>query len=115
MESSTRFSSKLGRRSIVARLAALLALVACGVAIYLVVMAFTEDEGGGDSKNDKKNRSEQTKEEKGAATATSYTVASGDTLSAIAIETGVPEPKIERLNPDIDAESLNAGQTLALR
>ena len=111
MESSTRFSSKLGRRSIVARLAALLALVACGVAIYLVVMAFTENEGKGDSKNDKKNRSEQ----KEAAKATSYTVGDGDTLSAIAIETGVPEPRIERLNPDLDAESLNAGQTLALR
>jgi LysM repeat protein len=113
MESSTRFSSKLGRRSIVARLAALLALVACGVAIYLVVMAFTEEEGGGGSKNDKKGRSEQAKDH--AAAATSYTVAAGDTLSAIAVETGVPEPKLERLNPDIDAESLNAGQTLALR
>jgi LysM repeat protein len=114
MESSTRFSTKLGRRSIVARLAALLALVACGIAIYLVVMAFTEDKGGGDSKNDKKGRSEQSKDEK-AAKVTSYTVAAGDTLSAIAVDTGVSEPKIERLNPDIDAESLNAGQTLALR
>jgi LysM repeat protein len=115
MESSTRFSSKLGRRSIVARLAALLALVACGVAIYLVVMAFTEDEGGGGSKNDKKGRSEQANDQKEAASATSYTVGTGDTLSAIAVETGVPEPRIERLNPDVDAESLNAGQTLALR
>ena len=114
MENSTRFSSKLGRRSIVARLAALLALVACGIAIYLVVMAF-QDEGEGDSKNDKKGRSEQSKQEKQAANATSYTVAAGDTLSAIAVETGVPEPKIERLNPDIDAETLNAGQILALR
>ena len=66
MASSTRFSSTLARRSIVARMAALLALVACGVAIYLVVMAFTENEGGGDSKNDKKGRSEQSKHEKQA-------------------------------------------------
>ena len=29
------------------------------------------------------------------------------------METGVPEPKIERLNPEIDAETLNAGQILA--
>ena len=114
MESSTRFSSKLGRRSIVARLAALLALVACGIAIYLIVMAF-QDEDGGDSKNDKKGRSEQSKQEKQAANAPSYTVAAGDTLSAIAVETGVSEPKIERLNPNIDAETLNAGQILALR
>ena len=79
-----------------------------------VVMSFTEN-GGGDSKNDKKNRSEQSKDEKQASTQPSYTVAAGDTLSAIAVETGVPEPRIERLNPEIDAETLNAGQILALR
>jgi LysM repeat protein len=114
MASSTRTSSVLGRRSIVARIAAVLALAACGVAIYLLVMSFTEDESS-DSKNDKKGRSEQPKDEGQASSAASYTVAAGDTLSAIAIETGVPEARIERLNPDIDAESLNAGQVLALR
>ena len=90
----------------------MLALAAVGLAIYLVVMSFTESEG--DSKNDKKGRSEQAKDEKAAALS-SYTVATGDTLSGIAIETGVPEPRIERLNPDLDSEALNAGQTLALR
>ena len=114
MASPTRFSSTLGRRSIVARIAALLGLIACGIAIYLVVMSFTESEGDGDSKNDKKGRSEQSKDDK-QANATDYTVAAGDTLSAIAVETGVSEPKIERLNPDIDSETLNAGQILALR
>jgi len=111
---STRFSSTLGRRSIFARIVAVLALAACGVAIYLVVMSFTENENGGDSKNDKKGRSEQSKGEK-QANANSYTVAAGDTLSAIAIQTGIPEPRIVRLNPDIDSETLNAGQILALR
>ena len=109
---STRFSSTLGRRSIIARIAALLGLVACGIAIYLLVMSFSES--GEDSKNEKKGRSEQSKNGK-QASATSYTVAAGDTLSAIAVETGVPEPKIERLNPDLDSETLNAGQILALR
>ncbi len=111
---TTRFSSTLGRRSILARIVAVLALAACGVAIYLVVMSFTEDERGGDSKNDKKGRSEQSKDDK-QASASSYTVATGDTLSAIAVETGIPEPRIVRLNPDIDSETLNAGQILALR
>ena len=46
---------------------------------------------------------------------TSYTVATGDTLSGIAQETGVPVVKIERLNPELDAETLNAGEVLALR
>jgi LysM repeat protein len=111
---TTRFSSTLGRRSILARIVAVLALAACGVAIYLVVMSFTENGNGGDSKNDKKGRSEQSKDDK-QASSNSYTVAAGDTLSAIAIETGIPEPRIVRLNPDMDAETLNAGQVLALR
>lgn len=63
MASPTR-SSTLGRRSIVARLVAVLALAACGVAIYLVVMSFTEERKGEGSKKDKKGRSEQAKEQK---------------------------------------------------
>jgi LysM repeat protein len=112
---TTRSSSTLGRRSIVARIAALLALVGCGIAIYLLVMAFTEDGGGNESKGDKKNRSEQSAKQKQAASVTSHTVATGDTLSGIAQETGVPVPRIERLNPELDAEALNAGQVLTLR
>ena len=115
MATTTRSSSTLGRRSVVARIAALLALVGCGIAIYLLVMAFTEDGGGKDSKGDRKNRSEQSSKQKQTATVTSYTVVTGDTLSGIAQETGVPEPRIERLNPELDAETLNAGQVLALR
>jgi LysM repeat protein len=114
MASSTRTSTTLGTRSILARIAAVLALAACGVAIYLLVMSFSENEGK-DSKNDKKNRSEQSKDEKQTSLAPSYTVAAGDTLSAIAVETGVPESKIERLNPELDSETLNAGQVLVLR
>ncbi len=96
-----------------ARIVALLALVACGFAIYLLVTSFTES-GDTGSEGDKKNRSEQPKKQKAEAS-TSYTVAAGDTLSAIARETGIPEPRIERLNPELDSETLNAGQTLALR
>ena len=109
MTAPTRSSSTLGKRSIVARIAALLALIACGVAIYLVVMAFTEDDGG-DKGDEKKNRSRQN-----AEVPAGYTVVAGDTLSAIATETGVPEQRLERLNPDLDPESLNAGQVLVLR
>ncbi len=112
MESSNRFSFSLGRRSLVARLVAVLALVACGVAIYLVVMSFTGENGEGEGGNKDKSRSEQAKDEKAA---TSYTVAAGDTLSEISAATDVPEPRITRLNPDLDAEALTAGQVLALR
>lgn len=112
MATPNRFSSSLGQRSIFARIVAVLALAACGVAIYLVVMSFTNNEGGDDSKSDKKGRSEQKAQ---APNATSYTVATGDTLTGIGEKTGIPAQKIERLNPDLDAETLNAGQVLVLR
>ena len=115
MAATTRPSSTLGKRSIVARLAALLALVACGVAIYFLVTSFTDDSNDGGSKNDKKGRSEQAQERKQASSAVSHTVAAGDTLSGIAQKTGIPEPRIARLNPNIDSETLNTGQVLALR
>ena len=67
MESSTRSKSSLGKRSIVARLFAVLALVACGVAIYLLVTTFTEKNGEEDGGRDRKNRSEQAKDREAAA------------------------------------------------
>jgi len=59
MATPTRSSSSLGKRSILARIVALAALVAAGLAIYLVVMSFTGEESGDQPRNDKKNRSEQ--------------------------------------------------------
>lgn len=44
-----------------------------------------------------------------------YRVAPGDTLSSIAAETGVALEQIEALNPDVDAQSLVAGQRINLR
>ena len=44
-----------------------------------------------------------------------YIVQPGDTLSGIAVKTGIPLLRLERLNPDIDAATLNAGQQIKLR
>ena len=74
MESSTRSKSSLGKRSIIARLFAVLALVACGIAIYLVVMTSTEKSREEDDGRDRKNRPEQAKDREAAS---SYTVAIG--------------------------------------
>jgi LysM repeat protein len=49
-----------------------------------------------------------------AKTPRTYTVQPGDVLSAIAEKTGVPLEEIEQLNPDVDAQSLHAGQKLKL-
>ena len=43
-----------------------------------------------------------------------YVVQEGDVLSAIAEKTGVPLERIEALNPDVDAQSLHAGQKIKL-
>ena len=44
----------------------------------------------------------------------SYVVKSGDVLSEIAIKTGVPLDTLIQLNPNVDAQSLHAGQKLKL-
>ena len=46
--------------------------------------------------------------------ARTYTVKAGDTLSGIAEKTGVSLAVIEQLNPDIDAQTLHAGQKIKL-
>ena len=104
-------SSSLGRRSFVARIAAVLALAACAVAIYILVTGFLDNED--EPKEERKSRSEETR--KRASSPASYTVTPGDTLLHIADATGVPARKIERLNPELDAETINAGQVLTLR
>lgn len=43
-----------------------------------------------------------------------YTVVPGDVLSRIAEKTGVPLDRLEALNPDVDAQTLRAGQKLKL-
>jgi LysM repeat protein len=44
-----------------------------------------------------------------------YTVRSGDTLSSIALDTGVPVSRLQQLNPTIDVQALQPGQRLKLR
>lgn len=44
-----------------------------------------------------------------------YTVHAGDTLSGIAVSTGVLVSRIKQLNPDLDAQALQPGQRLRLR
>lgn len=44
-----------------------------------------------------------------------YVVRAGDTLSRIAARAGVPLAVVERLNPNVDAQTLQAGQRIKLR
>lgn len=99
----------------IARILAVLAVAASAVVIYLVVSGSLDGSDGERRQraDDDRPKREQPSEEKPEQA--TYTVQSGDTLSAIAIETGVPVEKIEQLNPDLDPQSLTTGQVLKLR
>jgi LysM repeat protein len=61
-----------------------------------------------------RRRSQTTTLPTSSSTAT-YTVKSGDTLSAIAAQTGVPLATLERLNPTVNPSAMHAGERLRLR
>ena len=116
MARSVRSSTSKPRRSIVARTLAALALVACGFAIFALISAFmSESEDAAEPDKERKARSEQIEKQEQESEAETYTVVDGDTLSAIAEKTGVRLPRLQDLNPDLDAETLNGGQVLKLR
>jgi hypothetical protein len=102
------------RNSIGARAAAAAALA---VAAIVVVVALGSSFGGGES---------EPPPGPGAATPSgggsggaqgpaTYEVQEGDTLTAIAAETGVSVARIEALNPGLDPQALTPGQELRLR
>jgi LysM repeat protein len=99
-----------------ARIFAPLSLVACAVAVLVIVNKNNPDSGGSKSTPTQTSTLSTTSTTKDATTKTRrrYTVKPGDVLSAIAIKTGVPLDTLIRLNPNVDAQSLHAGQKLKL-
>ncbi len=106
-----------------ARILAPLALLAAALAVFLIVSSGSEDgpvSPGGTAvttstsaaKRPKKpSTTTATQPSKAAET---YTVRSGDTLSAIAGVTGVPVESLLQFNPGVDANTLRVGQKLKL-
>jgi len=105
------------RRRSPARWLAPVALVTCAVAVYAVVDKTLRDDSSTKG-NETTQRSTPTKpttrKTSGAKRRRAYTVKAGDTLSAIAVKTGVSLETIERLNPKLDADTLHAGQKVRL-
>jgi LysM repeat protein len=104
------------RRRNPARWLAPLALIACAGAVYTVVR-----QGQGDGGAASPAATQQARPSTGSAPRTvatrrrrAYTVRPGDTLSSIAVKTGVPLETIQRLNPKLDAQALRAGQKVKL-
>ena len=98
-----------------ARLFAPLALVVCAIAVLVIVN--NNGGGGGGSKGTSTTTGSSTTTTTQRSTKhhkRTYTVKEGDVLSQIAIKTGVPLTTIQQLNPNVDAQSLHAGQKIKL-
>jgi len=102
------------RTSAAARIVAALALV---VAVLAVVLVASSAMNGSNSSGGKHHHKHQAQKEatKHRTTAKTYTVQTGDTLTAIAHKTGVPVAEILALNPEVDPQILIAGETLKLK
>src|SRR5436189_5524574 len=99
-----------------ARLFAPLSLVACAIAVLVIVNNNSaSDSGGPTSSNPPAATSTASTTKHGTKKAPRrYIVKPGDVLSAIAVKTGVSLDTLIRLNPNVDAQSLHAGQKLKL-
>jgi LysM repeat protein len=106
------------RRRSPARFLAPVALVTCAVAVYAVVHQETSSKGQGSSSSTSTTAGRRTttsvRQNSTGKARTTYTVKSGDVLSAIAIKTGTTVAELQRLNPKMDAATLHPGQKLKL-
>jgi len=104
------------------RLLAPLALLVVAGAIAFVVMsnASTSSDDGGPAASGTDTDRTTTSTERETRTepkprGNSYKVKTGDTLGGIAERTGVPVEQLLELNPDLDPQTLVAGQRIKLR
>ena len=99
----------------VARLAAVLALVAA-VLVFIVLIATTGSDEGDNGGTER--RTEQNGPSKAGDRAVErgvWIVHEGDTLAQISEETGLDVDDLLQLNPDLDPQALIQGQRIALR
>jgi LysM repeat protein len=95
------------RNSWIPRILAPLALIAVVIAVFVIINSTVGDESGGssDTKTVSANHGDIPK---------TYTVQPGDSLTSIADKFGISIKRLERLNPDIDSQTLNEGAELKL-
>lgn len=102
------------RTSAASRLIAALALVAAVLVVVIVVgVAMSDDDSS--PREQRTERPAKQQKQKQKPKAETYTIQSGDTLTAIAQKTGVPVAELQALNPEVDPHTLIAGETLKLR
>jgi LysM repeat protein len=107
------------RRRSPARLIAPLALMLCAGALAIVVFsspAVDGDETAGRTTSERTTTNTPTQgERQSRRRRRNYTVKTGDTLGAIAEQTGVSVERLLVLNPELDPQALVAGQRIKLR
>jgi LysM repeat protein len=104
------------KRSWIARILALAALVAAVVAIIVVASntdlhSKSDHKGGGHKAHAHKEQTQK----KPRTKAKTYEVQSGDTLTSIAHKTGLTLAELQALNPEVDPQTLIAGEVLKLQ
>jgi LysM repeat protein len=104
------------KRSWIARFIALAALAAAVVAIIVVASNTDLHSKSGHKGNQQTHAHKQTQPQKKPRTkAKTYEVQSGDTLTSIAHKTGIPLAELQALNPEVDPQTLIAGEVLKLQ
>jgi len=100
-----------------ARFLAPLALVAFGIALYLVVVSTTRDGAAGEREASPAAQATATPAAKKGKRSKRryYRIRAGDTPSGIAEKTGVPLDELLQLNPRLDPQSLSPGTRITLR
>lgn len=108
------------------RFLAPVALVAFGIALFMILSSPGEEGNGSapsasDRQKDKdlgastKKRRKKRSPASDALPTRNYTVKAGDTLGSIAEKTGIPIDKLQELNPQVDPQQLTSGQKIKLR
>lgn len=98
------------------RILAPLALIVVVLAIVAIVSANSgNDSAGGGAASTKTKQGKSGGKGGGAENPKTYVIEDGDTLSGVAEKFGVSTKRLERLNPDIDPQTLGAGQELKIR
>ncbi|HEY8808616.1 MAG TPA: LysM domain-containing protein [Solirubrobacterales bacterium] len=83
--------------------------------VVVIATALGGGDGGGGSGGDSGHAGHVRQSQAPAHTPKTYEVQSGDTLTSIAHETGVPVAAILELNPGVDPQILISGEKLKLR
>jgi LysM repeat protein len=102
------------RNSAFARIFAALALIGAVAIVVVVISSSSGSDSGSSGKGGDSGQTAKTHARPKTKAAT-YTVQTGDTLTSIAHQTGIPVATILKLNPEVDPQILIAGEKLKLR